>query len=85
LTLHGRSTALNCAITTVQYQPYQHRRILYGHEVGMVRCDWPFTVGYIIILVIDRYFKLCVSYYHTCKTFKDILYNIRQGIIHTST
>ena len=22
LTLHGRSTALNCAITTVQYQPY---------------------------------------------------------------
>jgi len=27
LTLHGRSTALNCAITTVQYQPYQYRRI----------------------------------------------------------
>ena len=22
LTLHGRSTALNCAITPVQYQPY---------------------------------------------------------------
>jgi len=43
LTLHGRSTALNCAITTVQYQPYQYRRILYGHVVVMV-----FTVGYII-------------------------------------
>ena len=41
LTLHGRSTALNCAITTVQYQPYQYSRILYGHVVGMVRCDWP--------------------------------------------
>jgi len=22
--------------------------ILYGHVVGMVRCDWSFTVGYII-------------------------------------
>ena len=48
LTLHGRSTALNCAMTTVQYQPYQYRRILYGHVVRMVWCDWPFTVGYII-------------------------------------
>ena len=52
LTLHGRSTALNCAITTVQYRPYQYRRILYGHVVGMVRCDWPFTVGYIIIILL---------------------------------
>ena len=26
----------------------QYRRILYGHVVWMVRCDWPFTVGYII-------------------------------------
>jgi len=26
------------------------RRILYGHVAGMVRCDWPFTVGYIIII-----------------------------------
>ena len=49
LTLHGRSTVLNCAIPTVQYQPYQYRMILYCHVVGMVRCDWPFTVGYIII------------------------------------
>jgi len=31
-------------ITTVQYH-----RILDGHVVRMVRCDWPFTVGYIII------------------------------------
>ena len=30
-------------ITTVQY-----RRILDGHVVGIMRCDWPFTVGYII-------------------------------------
>ena len=50
LTLHGSSTALNCAITTAQYQPYQYRRILYGHVIGIVRCDWPFTVGYIIII-----------------------------------
>ena len=49
LTLHGRSTAFYCAITTVQYQPYKYSRILYGHVVGMVRCDWPFTIGYIII------------------------------------
>jgi len=48
LTLYGRSTSLNCAITTVQYRPYQ-----YGHVVEMVRCDWPFTVGYIIKLVIN--------------------------------
>jgi len=30
-------------ITTVQY-----RWIVDGHVVGMVRCDWPFTAGYII-------------------------------------
>jgi len=51
LTLHGRSTVLNCAITIVQYRLYQYRRILYGHVVGMVRCDWPITVGYIINVV----------------------------------
>jgi len=58
LTLHGRSTALNCAITTIQYQPYQYRRILYGHMVGMVRCDWPITVGYIIKVNNSSYFVI---------------------------
>ena len=38
-------------ITTVQY-----RRILYGHVVGMVLCDWPFTVGYIITNYIAHLF-----------------------------
>ena len=33
-------------LTTVQYL-----RILDDHVVGMVQCDWPFTVGYIIIIV----------------------------------
>jgi len=37
-------------ITTVHY-----RRIMYGHVEGMMRCDWQFTVGYIISNVV------CVS------------------------
>ena len=61
LTLHGRSTALNCAITTIQYQPYKYRRILYGHMVGIKRCDWPFTVGYIILIATAcSKWKLCM-------------------------
>ena len=28
---------------------FKSGRILYGHVVGIVRCDWPFKVGYIII------------------------------------
>ena len=68
LTLHGRSTALNCAITIVQYQPYQYRRILYGHVVGMVRCDWQFTAGYIIIVVSTSILKClphCIIHLYT--------------------
>jgi len=38
-------------ITTVQYH-----RILYGHIVGMMRCDWSFTVGYIITNYIAHLF-----------------------------
>jgi len=34
-----------CPITTVQY-----RILVYGHVVGIMRCDWPFTVGYIIMV-----------------------------------
>ena len=59
LTLHGRSTALNCAIPTVQYQPYKYRRIVYGHVVGLVRCDWPFTFGYIINNNKSREYRYC--------------------------
>ena len=48
-------------ITYIRFLNYMHlplkrtltcHRILYGHVVGMVRCDWPFTVGYIIIIVV---------------------------------
>ena len=42
---------VNCTQQCNNYRPIttvQYRRILYGHVVGMVRCDWPFTVGYII-------------------------------------
>ena len=56
----SRSTAVivdftlevNCNQLCNNYRPIStvhYRRILYGHMVGMVRCDWPFTVGYIII------------------------------------
>ena len=51
LTLYGMSTALNCAITTVQYR----------HVVRMARCDWPFTVGYIIICDIHMFSNLVFS------------------------
>jgi len=44
----GRSTALNYPITTVQYLS-----VLDGHMVGMMRCGWLFTIGYIIIPHID--------------------------------
>ena len=48
-------------VTYIRFLNYMHlplkrtltcHRILYGHMVGMVRCDWPFTVGYIIIIVV---------------------------------
>ena len=45
-------TAVNCTQLCTNYHPIttvQYRRILYGYVVGMVRCDWPFTVGYILI------------------------------------
>ena len=43
---------VNCTQLYNNYRPIttvQCRRILEAHVVGMVRCDWPFTVGYIII------------------------------------
>ena len=55
-TLRGRSTALNCAITTVQHQPYN--TVGYCTDmVGMVRCDWPLTVECIII----GYIAYCIN------------------------
>ena len=69
LTLHGRSTALNCAITIVQYRPYQYRRILYGHVVGMVRCDWPPAPSIIIKHFFNYYYgmflKHCLGRQHS--------------------
>ena len=40
---------VNCTQLHNKYRPIttvQYRRILYGHVVGIVRCDWPFTLGY---------------------------------------
>ena len=42
---------VNCTQLCNNYRPIttvQYRRILYGHVVGMMRCDWPSTDGYII-------------------------------------
>ena len=43
---------VNCTQLCNNYHPIstvQYRWILYGHVVGMVRCDQPFTVGYLLI------------------------------------
>ena len=56
-------------ITTVQYQPYQYRRILYGHVVGMVRCDWPPAPSIIIKHFFNYYYgmflKHCLGRQHS--------------------
>jgi len=47
---------VNCTQLYNIYRPIttvQNRRILDDHVVGMVRCDWPFTVGYIIKVYIS--------------------------------
>jgi len=28
-----------------------NRRVFDGHTIGMMRCDWPFTVGYITTVI----------------------------------
>ena len=48
--------------------PVQYRSILDGHLVGMVRCDWPFTVGYVIIFIMVLIFEISIvkwCYYTT--------------------